>query len=165
MPIVARNPPVVPKATEKKRRSGVIVASVVVAILVVAGIATAGYFLLRGTPAAPEVALLGASCIHEFCVTAPGNATVVPLSGTARRFFGHAAMRAVGYRQLWQHLAGGVLLAEAVKRAIAATRQLAKRQLTWIRSDATLERIDPHTPGAFDDWNLELRRELSILGR
>lgn len=78
---------------------------------------------------------------------------------------GHAAMRAVGYRQLWQHLAGGVLLAEAVKRAIAATRQLAKRQLTWIRSDATLERIDPHTPGAFDDWNLELRRELSILGR
>lgn len=84
MPIVARNPPVVPKATEKKRRSGVIVASVVVAILVVAGIATAGYFLLRGTPAAPEVALLGASCIHEFCVTAPGNATVVPLSGTAR---------------------------------------------------------------------------------
>ena len=78
---------------------------------------------------------------------------------------GHPAMRAVGYRQLWAHLAGELPLAEAVKRGIAATRQLAKRQLTWIRADATLERIDPHIPGAFDDWNLELGRELSKLGR
>ena len=78
---------------------------------------------------------------------------------------GHSAMRAVGYRQLWAHLAGGLPVAAAVKRAIAATRQLVKRQLTWIRSDATLERIDPVLPGAFDDWNLELGRELSKLGR
>jgi tRNA dimethylallyltransferase len=78
---------------------------------------------------------------------------------------GDAAIRAVGYRQLWAHLAGEFGLAEAVKRAIAATRQLAKRQLTWIRSDATLERIDPHISGAFEDWNLELRRELCRLGR
>jgi len=73
------------------------------------------------------------------------------------------AMRAVGYRQLWEHLAGGIGLGAAVTRAIAATRQLAKRQLTWIRADATLERIDPHTPGAFDDWNRELSRELCRL--
>jgi len=75
------------------------------------------------------------------------------------------AMRAVGYRQLWAHLAGKLPLAEAVKCAIAATRQLAKRQLTWIRSEAMLERIDPQSPRAFEDWNLELGRELSKLGR
>jgi tRNA dimethylallyltransferase len=63
------------------------------------------------------------------------------------------AMRAVGYRELWAHLAGACTLAEAVARAIAATRQLAKRQLTWIRADSTLERIDPHAPGAFAQWS------------
>jgi tRNA dimethylallyltransferase len=46
---------------------------------------------------------------------------------------GLPAMRAVGYRQLWQHLAGECSLEDAVKNAIAATRQLAKRQLTWLR--------------------------------
>jgi tRNA dimethylallyltransferase len=43
------------------------------------------------------------------------------------------AIRAVGYRQLWQHLAGECSLESAVTSAIAATRQLAKRQLTWLR--------------------------------
>ncbi len=43
------------------------------------------------------------------------------------------AIRAVGYRQLWQHLAGEFSLEEAVEKALAATRQLAKRQLTWLR--------------------------------
>jgi tRNA dimethylallyltransferase len=43
------------------------------------------------------------------------------------------AIRAVGYRQLWQHLAGECSLEAAVASAEAATRQLAKRQLTWLR--------------------------------
>ncbi|MCB1704416.1 MAG: tRNA (adenosine(37)-N6)-dimethylallyltransferase MiaA [Halioglobus sp.] len=43
------------------------------------------------------------------------------------------AIRAVGYRQLWQYLAGECSLPQAVKNAEAATRQLAKRQLTWLR--------------------------------
>ena len=43
------------------------------------------------------------------------------------------ALRAVGYRQLWQYLEGECSLEEAVKNALAATRQLAKRQLTWLR--------------------------------
>ncbi len=43
------------------------------------------------------------------------------------------ALRSVGYRQLWAHLAGETSLATARDRAIAATRQLAKRQLTWLR--------------------------------
>jgi tRNA dimethylallyltransferase len=46
---------------------------------------------------------------------------------------GLPAMRAVGYRQLWQHLEGAYGLEEAVEKAVAATRQLAKRQLTWLR--------------------------------
>jgi tRNA dimethylallyltransferase len=45
----------------------------------------------------------------------------------------HPSMRAVGYRQLWRHLAGQCELDEAMAQAIAATRQLAKRQLTWLR--------------------------------
>jgi len=45
------------------------------------------------------------------------------------------ALRCVGYRQLWAHLDGAYSLDEARERAITATRQLAKRQLTWLRSD------------------------------
>jgi tRNA dimethylallyltransferase len=43
------------------------------------------------------------------------------------------AMRAVGYRQLWQHLDGECTLEAALDAAVAATRQLAKRQFTWLR--------------------------------
>lgn len=46
---------------------------------------------------------------------------------------GLPAVRAVGYRQLWRYLDGEVSLDEAVSAAVAATRQLAKRQLTWLR--------------------------------
>ena len=51
------------------------------------------------------------------------------------------SMRTVGYRQLWQHLAGECSEEEAVERAVAATRQLAKRQLTWLRKWPELEWI------------------------
>lgn len=47
---------------------------------------------------------------------------------------GLPAIRCVGYRQIWSHLDGETSLEQAVERAIAATRQLAKRQLTWLRS-------------------------------
>ncbi len=46
---------------------------------------------------------------------------------------GLPAIRAVGYRQLWRHLDGECSLEEAIEQGIAATRQLAKRQLTWLR--------------------------------
>ena len=52
------------------------------------------------------------------------------------------AMRAVGYRQFWAHLAGECSLAEARSRALAATRQLAKRQITWLRSENGLKSFD-----------------------
>ncbi len=44
------------------------------------------------------------------------------------------SMRAVGYRQVWQCLEGEIPAAELRNKAVAATRQLAKRQLTWLRS-------------------------------
>lgn len=44
------------------------------------------------------------------------------------------AIRTVGYRQVWQHLNGKLNYDEMKERAIIATRQLAKRQLTWLRS-------------------------------
>ncbi len=43
------------------------------------------------------------------------------------------AMRAVGYRQMWAHVRGEYDLARARERCVVATRQLAKRQLTWLR--------------------------------
>jgi len=46
-----------------------------------------------------------------------------------------AAMRAVGYRQVWNHLAGEWSYSEMRDRAIVSTRQLAKRQLTWLRRE------------------------------
>lgn len=44
------------------------------------------------------------------------------------------SMRSVGYRQAWDYLAGNINHEEMRERAIAATRQLAKRQMTWLRS-------------------------------
>ena len=42
-------------------------------------------------------------------------------------------MRCVGYRQAWQYLEGECTAAEMRELGIIATRQLAKRQLTWLR--------------------------------
>jgi tRNA dimethylallyltransferase len=55
------------------------------------------------------------------------------------------ALRAVGYRQAWQHLDGRFDAAEFRDRAIFATRQLAKRQITWLRSEVDAQLIDPLT--------------------
>lgn len=53
------------------------------------------------------------------------------------------AIRAVGYRQLWQYLDGQCSLESATAAAIKATRQLAKRQTTWLRS-GLVERVLVH---------------------
>jgi len=62
---------------------------------------------------------------------------------------GHPAIRAVGYRQLWSHLAGAYPLETAIARAIAATRQLAKRQMTWLRSMPDIRAFDPYDVQSF----------------
>lgn len=49
------------------------------------------------------------------------------------------SLRAVGYRQLWQHLAGECSLAAAVAAGQRATRHLARRQLIWLRADKPVE--------------------------
>ena len=53
------------------------------------------------------------------------------------------AMRSVGYRQAWEHLLGRSDAKAFREQAIAATRQLAKRQLTWFRGSASSRWFDP----------------------
>jgi tRNA dimethylallyltransferase len=57
------------------------------------------------------------------------------------------AIRAVGYRQAWAHLEGAVDFDTFRAQAIAATRQLAKRQLTWLRGEYDARWFDPLTDG------------------
>ncbi|HEX4243574.1 MAG TPA: tRNA (adenosine(37)-N6)-dimethylallyltransferase MiaA [Steroidobacteraceae bacterium] len=58
----------------------------------------------------------------------------------------HPSMRAVGYRQVWQHLTGQSTLIQARDQALAATRQLAKRQLTWLRRRERAQWLDSLHP-------------------
>ncbi len=58
------------------------------------------------------------------------------------------SMRSIGYRQIWSHLDGDCDWPETRRRAVAATRQLAKRQLTWLRSDAATRQVPTDAPGA-----------------
>ena len=53
------------------------------------------------------------------------------------------AIRAVGYRQAWAHLDGAIDAAQFRDQAIAATRQLAKRQFTWLRGELDARWFDP----------------------
>ena len=52
------------------------------------------------------------------------------------------SMRSVGYRQVWDWLAGRIADDELVFRGVAATRQLARRQLTWLRREREVARVD-----------------------
>lgn len=60
------------------------------------------------------------------------------------------AMRSVGYRQIWEYLDGETTLDEAGRKALFATRQLAKRQITWLRSESDLKSFDPLEVGSVD---------------
>ena len=55
------------------------------------------------------------------------------------------SMRAVGYRQVWAYLAGDYDYNTMREKAIIATGQLAKRQMTWLRSENNCNFIDPGT--------------------
>ena len=52
------------------------------------------------------------------------------------------SMRCVGYRQAWEYLDGKITEAELLEKGVAATRQLAKRQLTWLRSTPDIIELD-----------------------
>lgn len=61
------------------------------------------------------------------------------------------SVRAVGYRQLWDYFDGKLSLDEGVERGIIATRQLAKRQMTWLRGwKAEIDWFDSLDPNRFD---------------
>ena len=62
------------------------------------------------------------------------------------------SMRCVGYRQVWQYLEGELSQQEMLDKGIAATRQLAKRQLTWLRSWPDVHYFEP--------WQIFLKRQI-----
>lgn len=70
------------------------------------------------------------------------------------------AMRSVGYRQFWRYLENKCSLGEARDRALFATRQLAKRQLTWLRSESSVLTVNPLEAGAIDTISRHLVRQL-----
>ena len=63
---------------------------------------------------------------------------------------GMPAMRCVGYRQAWDHLEGRISLEQLREQGIAATRQLAKRQLTWLRAMDDIAEFDSLAEDAGD---------------
>ena len=71
-----------------------------------------------------------------------------------------SSMRSVGYRQYWSSLAGDYGSDEAFRRALYATRQLAKRQITWLRKLGTDFSADPLEVPAVDAISEFLARQL-----
>jgi len=70
------------------------------------------------------------------------------------------SMRCVGYRQVWQYLDNAFGLATLREKGVAATRQLAKRQLTWLRSMKDVTTFDCLADDVSDQVHDFLKREL-----
>jgi tRNA dimethylallyltransferase len=68
------------------------------------------------------------------------------------------AMRAVGYRQIWEYLDGLTDYEDMVQRGLAATRQFAKRQLTWLRSEPDTVWLDKVSSRRIDGAIEHLRK-------
>ncbi|MFP2769614.1 tRNA (adenosine(37)-N6)-dimethylallyltransferase MiaA [Oceanisphaera sp. KMM 10153] len=68
------------------------------------------------------------------------------------------SIRCVGYRQMWDYLNGVVGYDEMVERGIAATRQLAKRQLTWLRGWPDLQWLDTDNKEVCHDVIAQIRQ-------
>lgn len=66
------------------------------------------------------------------------------------------SIRCIGYRQMWDYLSGSCTLEEAIFRGVCATRQLAKRQLTWLRSWENVTWLDS------DNTDLSLQKMAEI---
>jgi tRNA dimethylallyltransferase len=82
------------------------------------------------------------------------------LAGLRRRFRLDASMpsmRCVGYRQAWRFIDGEGSRDELRARGAAATRQLARRQLTWLRSleEQTFDAYAPRAAAKIANWLLE----------
>ena len=105
-------------------------------------------FALKALALMPERAALHARIADRFgAMLAAG--LVDELRSLKSRFALHPAlpsMRAVGYRQAWEFLEGRFGEDELRSRGVAATRQLAKRQLTWLRSFRDVETLPAADP-------------------
>jgi tRNA dimethylallyltransferase len=75
---------------------------------------------------------------------------------------GLPSMRCVGYRQAWAYLDGRSTRAELRDRGVFATRQLAKRQLTWLRAMTRFEAIDPLAADAPQALLARIERALAV---
>jgi tRNA dimethylallyltransferase len=71
---------------------------------------------------------------------------------------GLPSMRSVGYRQAWDHLDGATTFDQFRAAAIAASRQLAKRQITWLRSMRDARVIDPLRGSAHEELRATIER-------
>ncbi|PTY35920.1 tRNA (adenosine(37)-N6)-dimethylallyltransferase MiaA [Saccharospirillum sp. MSK14-1] len=71
------------------------------------------------------------------------------------------SIRAVGYRQMWQYLSGELEYRQMTAAGIAATRQLAKRQLTWMRGWEGLNWLDSQADDLFDQARQRLRKKVT----
>ncbi|HET7730617.1 MAG TPA: tRNA (adenosine(37)-N6)-dimethylallyltransferase MiaA [Usitatibacter sp.] len=88
--------------------------------------------------------------IHERFRAMIAAGLLEELEGLRARHALHAqlpSMRSVGYRQAWEVLEGAAPRESLEARGSAATRQLAKRQLTWLRAMPDVERFDCLAPG------------------
>jgi tRNA dimethylallyltransferase len=74
------------------------------------------------------------------------------------------SMRSVGYRQVWAHLEQEYSLDESRYRALVATRQLAKRQFTWLRSEANLFSVNALEAGRVGSISGYLAANHPIMG-
>ena len=69
------------------------------------------------------------------------------------------AIRAVGYRQVWDYLDGSLDYREMNERGIIATRQLAKRQFTWLRGWSTTSNSELHWIYTENEQGISLTKE------
>lgn len=67
---------------------------------------------------------------------------VAALKQDSRLSANNPALRAVGYRAVWQFLDGNIELSQMTNDAVVATRRLAKRQFTWFRSESSAQWVD-----------------------
>lgn len=72
------------------------------------------------------------------------------------------ALRAVGYRAIWRYLEGEYGFEHMIERGIIATRQLAKRQLTWFRAISDAYRFDPDSAELVDALIVALKRHIKL---
>jgi tRNA dimethylallyltransferase len=95
--------------------------------------------------------VLHARIAARFDAMLAGDALIAEVEALRARgdlHLGLPSMRCVGYRQTWEYLDGAYGLCELRDKGIAATRQLAKRQLTWLRSMPERQVIDCLAPDA-----------------